>query len=39
MLVSSFDELRRRLEDSLQLHNSKMTNFIQPTEMLAVVIR
>ena len=39
MLVSSFDELYRRLEDSLQRRNIKMRNCIQPVEMLAVAIR
>jgi len=39
MLVSSFDELHRRLEDSLQRRNTKVTNYIQPVEMLAVAIR
>ena len=39
MLVSSFDELRRRLEESLQRRDSKMRNYIQPAEMLAVAIR
>jgi len=39
MLVSSFDELHRRLEDSLQRCNTNMRNYIQPVEMLAVAIR
>jgi hypothetical protein len=33
MLVSSFDELHRRLEDSLQRRNTKLRNNIQPVEM------
>ena len=39
MSVSSFDELHRRLKESLQRHNSKMRNCIQPVEMLAVAAR
>jgi len=39
MLVSSFDKLHRRLEDSLQRRNTKMRNYIQPVEMLAVATR
>ena len=39
MLVSSFDKMHRRLEDSLQRHNTKMRNYIQPVEMLAIAIR
>jgi len=39
MLVSSFDKLHRRLEDSLQRRNTKMRSYIQPVEMLAVAIR
>jgi len=39
MLVSSFDKLHRRLEDSLQRRDTKMRNCIQPVEMLAVAIR
>ena len=39
MSVSSFDELHRRLKESLQRRNSKMKNCIQPVEMLAVAIR
>jgi len=38
MLVSSFDKLHRRLEDSLQRRNTKTRNYIQPVEMLAVAI-
>jgi ribosome-associated translation inhibitor RaiA len=38
MLFSSFDELNRRLEDSLQRRKTKMRNYIQPAEMLAVAI-
>jgi hypothetical protein len=37
--VSSFDEMRRRLKESLQRRNSKMRNCIQPVEMLAVAVR
>jgi hypothetical protein len=37
--VSSFNEMNRRLKDSLQRHNSKMRNCLQPVEMLAVAIR
>jgi len=39
MSVSSFDEMHRRLKDSLQRRNSKMRNCIQPIEMLAVAVR
>jgi hypothetical protein len=39
MSVSSFDEIHRRLKESLQRHNSKMRNCIQSVEMLAVAIR
>jgi hypothetical protein len=39
MSVSSFDEMHRRLKESLQRRNSKMRNCIQPTEMLAVAVR
>ena len=39
MSLSSFDEVRRRLKDSLQRRNSKMRNCIQPVEILAVVFR
>jgi len=39
MSVSSFDEVHRRLKDSLQRRNSKMRNCIQPLEMLAVAVR
>jgi hypothetical protein len=39
MSVSSFDEMHRRLKESLQRRNSKMTNYIQRVEMLAVAIR
>jgi hypothetical protein len=39
MSVSSFDEMHRRLKESLQRRNSKMGNCIQPVEMLAVAIR
>jgi hypothetical protein len=39
MSVSSFDEMHRRLKDSLQRRNSKMRNCIQPVEMLAVAVR
>ena len=37
--VSSFDEMHRRLKESLQRRNSKMRNCIQPVEMLAVAVR
>jgi hypothetical protein len=37
--VSSFDEWRRRLKESRQRRNSKMSNCIQHVEMLAVAIR
>jgi hypothetical protein len=36
--VSSFDEMHRRLKESLQRRNSKMRNYIQPVEKLAVAI-
>jgi len=39
MSVSSFDELHRRLKDSLQLHNSKMRNYFQPAEIFVVANR
>ena len=39
MSVSSFDEMHRRLKESLQRRNSKMRNCIQPIEMLAVAVR
>jgi len=39
MPVSSFDELHRRLKNSLQRHNSKMKNSTEPVEMLVVEIR
>jgi len=39
MSVSSFDEMHRRLKESLQRRNSKMSNCIQPVEMLAAAIR
>jgi hypothetical protein len=39
MSVSSFDEMNRRLKDSLQRLKSKMRNCIQPVEKLAVAIR
>jgi hypothetical protein len=39
MLFSSFDEMRRRLKDSLQRRNSKIRNGIEPIEMLAVAVR
>jgi hypothetical protein len=39
MPASTFDELHRRLKDSLQRRNSKMRNGIQPAEMLAVAVR
>jgi hypothetical protein len=39
MSVSSFDELHRRLKDSLQHRNGKIMNCIQPVKMLAVTIR
>ena len=39
MSVSSFDEMHRRLKESLQRRNSKMRNRIQPVEMLAVAVR
>jgi len=32
MSVSAFDEMHRRLKDSLQRRNSKMRNCIQPAE-------
>ena len=38
MLVSSFEEMHRRLQDSLQRRDSKMRSCIQPVEMLAVAI-
>ena len=38
-LVSSFNELHRQLDDSLQHRNTKMRNCIQPVEILVVVIR
>jgi len=38
MLVSSFDKLHRRLEDSLQRRNTKMRNYSQPVEILAVSV-
>ena len=37
--VLYFDELHRRLKESLQRRNSKTRNCIQPVEMLAVAIR
>jgi len=39
MSVSSFDEMHRRLKDSIQRRNSTMRNCIQPVEMLAVAVR
>jgi hypothetical protein len=39
MSVSSFDEMRRRLKESLQRRNSKMRNCIQPVEMVDIAIR
>ena len=39
MSVLSFDEMHRRLKESLQRRNSNMRNCIQPVEMLAVAIR
>ena len=39
MLVSSFDKLHRRLEDSLQRRDTKMRNCTQLVEMLVVAIR
>jgi len=39
MSVSSFDEMHRRLKESLRRRNSKMWNCIQHVEMLAVAIR
>jgi hypothetical protein len=39
MSVSSFDELHRRLEDSLQRRNGKIRNCTESVEMLAVAVR
>jgi len=39
MSLSFFDEMHRRLKDSLQRRNSKMRNCIQPVEMLDFAIR
>jgi hypothetical protein len=39
MSVSSFDEMHRRLRESLQRRNSKTRNCIQPVEMLAAAMR
>ena len=39
MSASSFDEMHRRLKESLHRRNSKMRNCIQPVEMLSVVMR
>jgi len=39
MSVSFFDEMYRRLKESLQRRNSKMRNCTQPIEMLAVAVR
>jgi hypothetical protein len=39
MLVSSFDELHPRFEGSLRRRKTKMRNYIQPVEILAVAIR
>ena len=39
MSVSSFDEMHRRLKESLRRRNSKMRNCSQPVKMLAVAIR
>jgi hypothetical protein len=38
MSVTSFDELHRRLKESLQRRNSKMRNCIQPAEMMAIAV-
>jgi hypothetical protein len=38
MSVSSFDEMHRRMKESVQSCSSKMKNCIQPVEMLAVAI-
>jgi len=39
MSFSSFDEMRCRLTESFRRRNSKMRNYIQRIEMLAVAIR
>jgi hypothetical protein len=39
MSVSSFDELHRRLKESLQRRNSKIRNCIQPVKVVAIAIR
>ena len=39
MSESSFDELHRRLKESLQRRNNKIRNCIQPVKMVAVAIR
>ena len=39
MSVSSFDEMHRRLKESLQRRTNKTRNFFQTVEMLAVAIR
>jgi hypothetical protein len=39
MSVSSFDELHRRLKESLHRRKSKMRNCIQNVEMLVVAIK
>ena len=39
MSASSFDELHRRVKDSLLRRNSKLRTCIQPVEMLAVATR
>ena len=39
MSVSSFDELHRRLKESLHRPNSKMKSCIQTVEILAIAIR
>jgi hypothetical protein len=37
--VPSFDEMHCRLKERLQRRNSKMRNYIQPAEILAVAIK
>jgi len=39
MPVSSFDELLRRLKESLLRRNNKIRSCMQPVEMLAVAVR
>jgi len=39
MSISSFDELHNQLKCSIQRHNTKMRDCIQPKEMLAVTLR